>query len=150
MNTAHLLCSMFIELFTIITWVLQSSSYSTIWWIHSLINNTDKTLDVVFSILWWGFSFIITLRQRPKGVTRVPRWITRQRESMLRVTALGFCLRVIVNENPQNLEKKCSFCVVINLWMDSIVLLTCLIFLHKGMDLIELVIVNNGIQFLNF
>ena len=32
------------------------------------------------------------------------RWITRQRDSM-RITHLGFCLRVIVNEKPINLEK---------------------------------------------
>ena len=31
------------------------------------------------------------------------RWITRQRESM-RITPLGFCLRVIVNKKPLNLD----------------------------------------------
>ena len=32
---------------------------------------TDKTLDVVVS-RFLGFSFIITLRQKPKGVTSMP------------------------------------------------------------------------------
>ena len=50
------------------------------------------------------FSITMTLRQNSKGVTRMLRWMTRQKESM-RVTPLGFCLRVIVNENPLNLEK---------------------------------------------
>ena len=36
-------------------------------WIHI---NTDRTQDVVFSILR-GFSFTITLRQKPKGATRM-------------------------------------------------------------------------------
>ena len=31
------------------------------------LNIIDITLDVVFSI-FWGFSFTITLRQRPKGL----------------------------------------------------------------------------------
>ena len=42
---------------------------------------TDRTLDVVFS----RFMFVLfteTLRQRPKGVTRSRRIITRQRESL--------------------------------------------------------------------
>ena len=33
--------------------------------------NTDRTLDVVFS-RFRGFSFTITLRQKPKGVTGCP------------------------------------------------------------------------------
>ena len=36
---------------------------------HRLINITDGTLDVVFS-RFRGFSFTISLRQKPKGVTR--------------------------------------------------------------------------------
>ena len=36
-------------------------------WINK---NTDRTLDVVFS-RFRGFSFIITLRQKPKEVTRM-------------------------------------------------------------------------------
>ena len=37
-----------------------------------------------------------------------------QRE--MRVTPLGFCLRVIFNENPLNFEKiYCSICTVVNL-----------------------------------
>ena len=38
---------------------------------HRLINKTDRTLDVVFS-RFSGFSFTITLRQRPKGVMCMP------------------------------------------------------------------------------
>ena len=37
----------------------------------------------------------------------MPRRITRQRGRM-RVTPLGFCLRVVVHEKPQNLEKTTS------------------------------------------
>ena len=37
----------------------------------------------------------------------MPRRITRQRGSM-RVTPLGFRLRVVVHEKPQNLEKTTS------------------------------------------
>ena len=37
----------------------------------------------------------------------MPRGIIRQRESM-RVTPLGFCLWVIVNEKPLNLENTTS------------------------------------------
>ena len=59
------------------------------------LNIIDITLDVVFSI-FWGFSFTITLRQRPKGLTHMQRGMTCQRER-IRVTPLGFCLRVIVN-----------------------------------------------------
>ena len=45
-------------------------------------NNTDRTLDVVFSS-FKGFSFKITMRQkRQKGVTCILRRITRQRESL--------------------------------------------------------------------
>ena len=43
----------------------------------------------------------------PKGVTRKLRLITIQGEIML-VTPMGFCLKVIVNENPLNLEKTTS------------------------------------------
>ena len=73
------------------------------------ITNTDKTIDVVFSG-FRGFSFTITLRQKPKGVQRRQRWITRQRESMrcLRGTPLGLCLRVNVNKKTLNLEKTTS------------------------------------------
>ena len=42
-----------------------------------------------------------------QGVTRMPRRITRQRGRM-RVTPLGFRLRVVVHEKPQNLEKTTS------------------------------------------
>ena len=37
---------------------------------HMINNNTDRTLDVVFS-RFRGFSFTITLRLEPKGVTRM-------------------------------------------------------------------------------
>ena len=37
--------------------------------IHRLIKITDRTLDVVFS-RFRGFSFTITLSQKPKGVPR--------------------------------------------------------------------------------
>ena len=85
---------------------------------HRLINNTDRKIDVVFSRLN-GFSFTIILRQKPEGVPRRQRWITRQRESM-RVTLLGLCLRVIVNEKLLNLEKTTSSVLsvlLINLWV---------------------------------
>ena len=41
----------------------------------------------------------------PKGFMRIPRWITRQRES-IRLTRLGFCLRVIVNKNSKILKRR--------------------------------------------
>ena len=55
-----------------------------------------------------GFSFTITLRQKPKEVPHRKRWIIRQRESMrcLRRTPLGFCLRVIVNEKPLKIKRR--------------------------------------------
>ena len=67
---------------------------------HRLIKITDNTLDADFSRFGWD-SFTITLRQKPRGVSRSRRRITRQREPVLRrlrETPLGFCLRVIVNE----------------------------------------------------
>ena len=55
---------------------------------HRLINNTDRTLDVVFSRLR-DYSFTITLRQRPKGVTcMLSLCLIIQR--CLRGTLLGF------------------------------------------------------------
>ena len=85
--------------------------------LNTQINNKkDRTHDVVFS-RFRGFSFTITLRKKPKGVTHMPRCITRQRESMC-VTPLGFCLRVIVNK--KNLEKTTSSVL-------SILLLICCI-----------------------
>ena len=76
-------------------WILWLS------FIHRLITNTDRTLDVVFS-RFKVFSFTVILRQKPNGVTRRQRWITKKGESM-RVTPFG--LRVIVNEKTLNLEK---------------------------------------------
>ena len=48
------------------------------------------------------FSFTITLRQKLKGVTRMPSLLVIQR--CIRVTPLGFYIRVIVNEKHLNLE----------------------------------------------
>jgi len=58
----------------------------------------------------YGFLFTITLRQKPKGVLRRQRRITRQRESMrcLLGTPLGICLKLIVNKKTLNLEKTTS------------------------------------------
>ena len=70
--------------------------------VHRIIKITDRTLDVVFSRLR-GFLFTITLRQTPKGVTRR---ITRHRESLFYADC--FCLMVIVNLKPLNLEKTTS------------------------------------------
>ena len=60
-------------------------------------NNTDRTLDVVFS-RFRGFSFTITLRQRLKGVTRM-RGRTGSFclviQCSMRVTPFGFSLRVL-------------------------------------------------------
>ena len=50
-------------------------------------NNTDITLDVVFS-RFRGFSF----KKNPEAEA--------QRRESIRVTPLGFCLRVTVNEKP--------------------------------------------------
>ena len=66
-------------------------------------NNTDRRLDVVFSRLR-GFSFTIIMRQRPKGVTRMLS-ICLVIQRCLHETPLGFCLRVVVNEKPLNLEE---------------------------------------------
>ena len=48
------------------------------------------------------FSFTITLRQKLKGVTRMLSLLVIQR--CIRVTPLGFYIRVIVNEKHLNLE----------------------------------------------
>ena len=71
-------------------------------------NNTDRTLDVVFS-RFRGFSFTITLRQKHK---RVPR---RQRMLSLCLVIQSCCAELlwasvsrIVNEKPLNLEKTTS------------------------------------------
>ena len=65
---------------------------------------TDWTLDVVFS-RFRGFSFTITLRQKPKGVPRMLSLFLVIRRC-LRGTPLGFFLRVIVNEKPLNLKRR--------------------------------------------
>ena len=95
---------------------------------HRLFKITERTLDVVFS-RFISISYTITLRQNPKGVTRsrirtdslqnqkTERELVLRR---LRVTPLGFCLRVIVNDKHINL-KKTTYCVLsvilINLWL---------------------------------
>ena len=70
-------------------------------------------LDVVF-LRFMGFSITITLRQKLKGVTRMLRWITRQRRESMR-----FCLRVIVNEKILNLEKTTSSVLSVLLLIDG-------------------------------
>ena len=77
-------------------------------------NNTDRTLDVVFSRF---FLSTITLRQKPKGVTHMLSLCLVMQRGM-RVTPLGFCLRVIVNKkNPKSWKDDivCSIFFVINL-----------------------------------
>ena len=70
---------------------------------HRLIKITDGTVDVVFS-RFMCVSFTITLRQKPKEVTSILSLCL----VIQRVTPLDFCLRVIVNEKPLNLEKTTS------------------------------------------
>jgi len=53
------------------------------------------------------FSFTITLRQKPKGVTRMLS-VCIVILLGVRVTPLAFCLKVIVNEKSLNLEKTTS------------------------------------------
>ena len=64
------------------------------------------------------FSFTKTLRQKPKGVPRRQRTLSLCLviQQCLRVTPLGFFLRVIVNEKTQNFEKTTSsvLSVIIN------------------------------------
>ena len=93
------------------SWSLHSFS-------HRLSKITDRTLDVVFS-RFSSISFTITLRQKPKGVTRII-WVKQalslscnstEREPVLRrlrVNPVGFCFKVIVNEILLNLEKTTS------------------------------------------
>ena len=57
-------------------------------------NNPDRKLDVVFS-RFSSFSFTMILRQWPKGVKRM---------LFLSVLYTRLCHRVIVNENPKNLQ----------------------------------------------
>ena len=64
---------------------------------------TDGTVDVVFS-RFMCVSFTITLRQKPKEVTSILSLCL----VIQQVTPLDFCLRVIVNEKPLNLEKTTS------------------------------------------
>ena len=75
-------------------------------YISQIDKNTDRTLDVFFS-RFRGFSFILTIRQRPKVVTRMHS-LCLVIQRCLRGTPLGFCLRASVKENPFNLEKTTS------------------------------------------
>ena len=84
---------------------------------HRLIKITDNTLDADFSRFGWD-SFTITLRQKPRGVSRSRRRITRQREPVLhrlRPTSLGFCFRVI-----EKTTSNFTSVILINLWQDRI------------------------------
>ena len=104
---------------------------------HRLIKITDRTLNVVFSSFGWN-SFTITLRQKPREVSRslrrtgslCPVILRRLRRTgslcpvilrRLRETSQGFCLRVILNDFYPNLEKM-TFSVLsvifINLWIN--------------------------------
>ena len=67
---------------------------------------TDKTLDAVFS-RFRGFSFTKTLWQKPQGVTRMLFLCLLLKRGMC-ITPFDFCLRVIVNEKLENLEKTTS------------------------------------------
>ena len=81
-----------------------------------LIKMINRTMDVVFTRSGWN-SFIITLRQKPRGVSRSRR---RTGFLFLRETPLGFWLRVNVNEFHPNLEKTTSSVlsvILINLWV---------------------------------
>ena len=63
------------------------------------------------------FLFTIPLRQKPKGVTRSRHRIARLREPFLRrisLNLLGFCLGVIVNEKPLDLEKTTTSVLSVN------------------------------------
>ena len=74
---------------------------------NSQINkNKDRTQDVAFS-RFRVFSFTITLRQKPKGVTHMLSLCLLIQRSIT-VTPFGFYLRVIVNEKPLNLKKTTS------------------------------------------
>ena len=72
---------------------------------HRLIKNKDRSLEVVFS-RFMCFSFTITMRLKPKGVT-----LSTEREPVLRrlhATHLGILLIVIVNEKHIHLIKTTS------------------------------------------
>ena len=73
---------------------------------------TDNTLDVVFA-RFRGFSFTITLRQKPKEVMRMLFLCLVIQHSMC-VTSSGLCPRVIVNEKPLDLEKTTTSVLSVN------------------------------------
>jgi len=81
-----------------------------------LIKMINRTMDVVFTRSGWN-SFIITLRQKPRGVSRSRR---RTSSLCLRETPLGFWLRVNVNEfhpNPEKTTSSVLSVILINLWV---------------------------------
>ena len=73
---------------------------------------TDNTLDVVFA-RFRGFSFTITLRQKPKEVMRMLFLCLVIQHSMC-VTSSGVCPRVIVNEKLLDLEKTTTSVLSVN------------------------------------
>ena len=100
--------------------VILIERFWTLGCVHRLINNTDITLDVVFS-RFMGFSFRITMRLH--GVKRM-RSLCPVIQRGLRGTPLGFCLIVIVNEKSVNLEKTTPIVlsvILINLWLSYLI-----------------------------
>ena len=70
-------------------------------------NNTDRTLDVVFS-RFRGFPFTIIEAEPQRSYAHSAQNYKTDRELVLRhmrLTPLGSCLRGIVNENPLNIER---------------------------------------------
>ena len=65
----------------LISWLVLYSFFifyfltTQIYILQKINNNTDRTLDVAF-LRFMGFSFTKTLRQKPKAVPRMERWIT--------------------------------------------------------------------------
>ena len=91
----------------------KKSKWFFLWSRHRLNNNNRENNRCRFS-KFRGFSFTITLRQKPKGVMRMQSlFLVIQR--LMRVTHLGFCLRVIVKEKVLNLEKITSSVLSVSL-----------------------------------
>ena len=76
-----------------------------------------RTLDVVFS-RFRAFSFFISPKQLERSLS-----LCLVIQPSMRVTPLGFCLRVIVNEKLQNLEKMRSTVLSVLLLIYACVLL---------------------------
>ena len=105
--------------------IYYKTAVSHVHWTHRLIKITDRTLDVIFSRFGWNASKI-TLRQKPRGVSRSRRrtgslCLVIQRR--LSETHQAFCLRVIANKFHPNLEKRTPISVLsvvlINLWLNN-------------------------------